>query len=122
VTKKTKRKNKASNMNAPVDSDAAAPSGTPESPPLCLDVAAVRIAAKLKSELQTRMAVPGTVRIDASAVERVDTATLQVLAAFFRDMSQASRQAEWCGQSAALERAANTLGLRVALGLAASDK
>jgi len=109
-------------MNAPVDSNTAAPSGTSEAPPLCLDSAAIRIAAKLKSELQTRMEAPGTVRIDASAVERVDTATLQVLAAFFRDMGEASRQAEWCGQSAALERAADTLGLRAALGLAASDK
>lgn len=119
---KTKRKNKAAKMNVPVDSNTAATSGTPESPPLRLDAAAVRIAVKLKADLQTRMAAEGLVRIDASAVERVDTATLQVLAAFFRDMSKASRQAEWCGHSAVLERAANTLGLHAALGLAVSDK
>ncbi len=100
-------------MNAPVDSN------TNEM--LRLDAAAIRIAVRLRTELLAKVEAQGAIRIDASAVERIDTATLQVLAAFFRDMRQASRKVEWCGSSPALERAASILGLRAAIGLAAGN-
>ncbi len=99
-------KNKVTKVNAPTEA-------------LLLDSAAVRIAAKLKGELLPLLAAGAVARIDGSAVERIDTATLQVLAAFSRDMRASSRPVEWCGQSAVLERAAKALGLSATLGLAA---
>ncbi len=42
-------------------------------------------AAELRAALLKRLAEAGNVQIDASAVQRIDTASLQVLAAFSRD-------------------------------------
>jgi ABC-type transporter Mla MlaB component len=67
--------------------------------------------------LAERLDDSGTVQIDGAAVDRVDTAGLQLLAAFIRDLQAQLRAVEWIGCSAALRRAANSLGLAVALGL-----
>ena len=80
--------------------ESAAPRG---SEALRLDSAAVRIGSKLKGGLLLLLEADGVVRIDGSAVERIDTATLQVLAAFSRDLRAHSRALQWCGQSAVLE-------------------
>jgi len=57
------------------------------------------------------------VQIDGSGVERIDTATLQLLAAFVRDLRTDGRSVEWGECSTVLRRAANSLGLESALGL-----
>jgi ABC-type transporter Mla MlaB component len=58
------------------------------------------------------------VRIEAGGMERIDTAALQLIAAFVRDMRAASRTVEWGARSEALDQAIHALGLEAALGLA----
>jgi ABC-type transporter Mla MlaB component len=61
----------------------------------------------------------GNVQLDASAVQRVDTASLQVLAAFARDRRADGLPLEWLGVPACLTDAATLLDLTNALGLPA---
>ncbi len=105
-----------SNTDAADDASPAPADGT-----LRLESATVRTAAALKAELVTRLELARPVCIDGRAVERIDTATLQLLAAFSRDMRAASRPVEWRGHSAALARAADSLGLGPVLGLSADN-
>lgn len=94
---------------------------TPASEPLKLGPASIRTAEELRNELAARLLNAGAVTIDASTVERIDTASLQLLTAFVREMRAASRPVEWLGRSDALERAATVLGLSAALGLGTSN-
>ena len=68
-------------------------------------------ADALKSELAGRLDEPGPVTVDVSALQRIDTAGLQLLAAFVRDRRTAGRAVEWRGQAPALQAAAGLLGL-----------
>jgi anti-anti-sigma regulatory factor len=85
---------------------------------LRLGSASLRTVTVFQSELAERLDDSGTVQIDASAVERIDTATLQLLAAFVRDLRADARGIEWIACSAVLRRAAHSLGLNAALDLA----
>jgi ABC-type transporter Mla MlaB component len=76
-------------------------------------------AAGLRTTLLKRLTDSGTVRIDASAVQRVDTASLQVLAAFVRDRRADGLPFEWLALPACLTDAATLLDLTNALGLQA---
>ena len=75
-------------------------------------------AAKLRAALLKRVGDKGCVAINASAVQRVDSAGLQVLAAFARDRRAAGLAVEWAGVTDSLARAAALLSLTDALGLA----
>ena len=86
--------------------------------PLRLGSTTLRDVTALQAELADRLDESGPVQIDASAVQRVDTATLQLLAAFVRDLRADARLVEWTECSAALRRAAHSLGLTSALDLA----
>jgi ABC-type transporter Mla MlaB component len=72
----------------------------------------------LKSQLARRLHQPEPVIVDVSALQRIDTAGLQLLAAFVRDRRTAGRTVAWRGRAAALEAAAGLLGLRNMLELA----
>jgi phospholipid transport system transporter-binding protein len=102
----------------------AAPARAAESGPLedgTLALAAdctVVQADTLKSELARRVAQSHPVALDVSALQRIDTAGLQLLAAFVRDRRTAGRAIEWRGRSPALEAAAGLLGLNDMLELA----
>ena len=85
--------------------------------PLVLTSPTIRTINTLQAELAERLDESGTVQIDGSAVDRVDTAGLQLLAAFVRDLQAEARSVEWVGCSVALRRSANALGLGTALGL-----
>ena len=74
-------------------------------------------ADALKAELARRVAESGPVTVDVSALQRIDTAGLQLLAAFVRDRRTAGRAVAWRGQAAALEAAAGLLGLHDMLEL-----
>ena len=76
-------------------------------------------AAKLQAALLKRLGDGASVKIDASAVQRVDSAGLQVLAAFARDRRAAGRDIEWVGVPESLADAASLLSLTDALGLSA---
>lgn len=86
---------------------------------LRLESATIRDSAELQKALIARIEAPGPVRLDATAMERVDTTTLQLLVAFIHELRAASRPVEWVARSEALERAAQAVGLRAALGLPA---
>jgi len=91
---------------------------SPGNLPLSLGSMTIRNVPDLQSQLGERLDESGTVLIDASGAERVDTAILQLLAAFVRDLRADARAVEWSGCSPALRRAAEALGLVSALGLA----
>jgi phospholipid transport system transporter-binding protein len=98
--------------------DAAVGSGREEGTlALAADCTVVQ-ADTLKSELARRVAQPQPVGLDVSALQRIDTAGLQLLAAFVRDRRTAGRAIEWHGRSPALEAAAGLLGLNAMLELA----
>jgi anti-anti-sigma regulatory factor len=85
--------------------------------PLRLGSTSLRNVTAFQAELAERLDESGTVRIDAGAVERIDTATLQLLAAFVRDLRVDARAVEWVACSTVLRRAARSLGLAGALDL-----
>ena len=68
-------------------------------------------AESLKSELARRLDEAAPVTLDVSALQRIDTAGLQLLAAFVRDRRTAGRAVEWRGSADALTGAAGILGL-----------
>jgi ABC-type transporter Mla MlaB component len=73
-------------------------------------------AGDLRDALLARVGDTGNVQLDASAVQRVDTASLQVLAAFVRDRRADGLPLEWLGVSACLTDAATLLDLTNVLG------
>ncbi len=89
--------------------------------PLVLTSPTIRTINSLQTQLAERLDESGTVQIDGTAVDRVDTAGLQLLAAFVRELQAEARSVEWVGCSVGLRRAANALGLGVALGLGSDN-
>jgi len=75
-------------------------------------------ADTLKAALGGRLPQSEPVTLDVSALQRIDTAGLQLLAAFVRDRRTAGHAVAWRGRAAALETAAGLLGLRDMLELA----
>ncbi|HUA25472.1 MAG TPA: STAS domain-containing protein [Steroidobacteraceae bacterium] len=91
--------------------------GRRESPLLLAAECTAAEADALKSELGRRLQRSEPVTLDVSAVQRIDTAGLQLLAAFVRDRRTAGRAVAWRGRASALETAAGLLGLRDMLEL-----
>jgi ABC-type transporter Mla MlaB component len=77
----------------------------------------VKDAGALKASLAAVLDANQAVTIDVSAVERVDTATMQLLCAFVRDRNAAARTVAWAGESKALREAAKLLGAGPMLAL-----
>ena len=78
-------------------------------------------ADSLKSDLARRLDEREAVVVDVSALQRIDTAGLQLLAAFVRDRRVAGRTVQWRGRAAALDTAAALLGLSAMLELPGED-
>lgn len=70
----------------------------------------------LKQTLANHLDAPRRL-VDASAVGRVHTAGLQLLAAWWRDRSDAGRVTRWAACSPTLRAAIGTLGMNAALDL-----
>lgn len=94
--------------------DASPDSG---SQPLRLGSPTIRTITAFQAELTQQFDDFGRVQIDGGTAERVDTAAVQLLAAFVRDLRADGRNVEWTACSPALLRAARMLGLAAALGL-----
>jgi ABC-type transporter Mla MlaB component len=77
----------------------------------------VKDAAALKTSLCAFSNHSDAVTLDVSAVERVDTATMQLLCAFVRDRSGRNQSVSWRGESQALQDAVRLLGIGALLGL-----
>ena len=73
-------------------------------------------ARHLYSTLNTVLAQAKPVELDASRIERVDTAALQLVAAFCRAAHDAGLALHWQGVSPALTEAVTLLGLSQTLG------
>ena len=76
----------------------------------------VKDAAALKTTLCAVAKQSADVTLDVSAVERIDTATMQLLCAFARDRSGRKQGVTWIGVSPAVQDAASLLGVRALLG------
>ncbi len=76
----------------------------------------VKDAAALKVSLCAIANQSIDVTLDVSAVERVDTATMQLLCAFVRDRSGRQQNVIWRGESQALQDAVRLLGVGALLG------
>ncbi len=74
-------------------------------------------AGALKSALCALLSEDGTVTLEGAAVERIDTAALQLLAAFVRDRRLAGAALRWQSVSPAMHSAARTLGMDTMLAL-----
>jgi ABC-type transporter Mla MlaB component len=77
----------------------------------------VKDAAALKTSLCAFSTHSEAVTLDVSAVERVDTATMQLLCAFVRDRGGRNQGVTWRGESPALQDAVRLLGVGALLGL-----
>jgi len=77
----------------------------------------VKDAAALKTSLCAFSNHGDAVTLDVSAVERVDTATMQLLCAFVRDRNSRNQGVTWRGESPALQDAVHLLGVSALLGL-----
>ncbi len=71
---------------------------------------------ELATTLQNSFGQP-CIEIDATAVQRVDTATLQLLYAFRNELHKRDHVMRWLSPSPDLHRAAHQLGLHTALAL-----
>jgi ABC-type transporter Mla MlaB component len=78
----------------------------------------VREAVSLKEAL-CMLLEQDEVVLDAGNLQRIDTATVQLLCAFVRDRAKANRKVTWAGESATLRDAARLLGVTEMLALAA---
>ena len=77
-------------------------------------------ASTLKAGLAKLLDDSGVVTLDVSAVQRIDTAGLQVIATFVRERESHGRLVEWRGAAPALTAAAKLLGLSAFLKLPAA--
>jgi anti-anti-sigma regulatory factor len=75
-------------------------------------------AASLKTTLLNALSARQSVVVDGAAVEKADTAALQLLSAFFKDASAQGVAVRWTSPSPALCTAAGLLGLKETLALA----
>jgi anti-anti-sigma regulatory factor len=103
---------------APVSHEGVKPAATSVDYSL-MPVCTIREGATLKSALLDMEDAERTVVIDVQAVERIDTAALQLLCAFVRERRAQGRRTQWTGNAAPFVEAVEILGLTTALGYAA---
>ena len=93
-----------------------------EKPPATLALAGecmISEAGSLKQKLAALLDEPLPVTLDITALQRIDTAGLQVITAFVRERAGHGRLVEWQGAAPALASAAQLLGLTSLLRLPA---
>lgn len=76
-------------------------------------------ALSLRAELGKVLALGRGVTLDGASVERIDTAALQVLWAFTRELMQRQVSIKWAEASTELQQAASLLGLADSMELMA---
>ena len=91
------------------------PSTTLALPAECL----VSEAGSLKGNLAALLDEPLPVTLDIAALQRIDTAGLQVITAFVRERAGHGRTVEWQGTAPVMTTAAQLLGLTTLLRLPA---
>jgi ABC-type transporter Mla MlaB component len=97
----------------------AAGASEPESSPIRLGAdLGIEAVLQLHGELAGHLDDPDTVKLDASEVERVHAAALQLFCLFCRDRRTAGREVEFLRPSETLRNAAALLGAATLLNLA----
>lgn len=81
----------------------------------------LRDSLALKALLLDQLALGVNLLVDGSAVERIDTAGLQLLAASARDIGERKQRMRWSGASAQLRAAASRIGVSGLLGLPSDE-
>jgi len=114
----------------PVQKEVAA---TPVAAPLQLAAASTRAGLKLEASCTLRDSIDmqfqllavdfgdADVVVDGSAVERIDTAGLQMLLSFARHQAGRGKALRWSAVSPELIRGSQLLGLATALGIPESN-
>jgi ABC-type transporter Mla MlaB component len=98
----------------------AAPQNEPASNTLVLAAeCTVSDAGSLKERLASLLDAPQAVTLDITALQRIDTAGMQVITAFVRERAGHGRPVEWQGTAPVLASAAHLLGLTSLLKLPA---
>jgi ABC-type transporter Mla MlaB component len=98
----------------------AAPHKEPASTTLALAAeCTVSDAGSLKERLAGLLDEPQAVTLDITALQRIDTAGMQVITAFVRERAGHGRPVEWRGTAPVLANAAHLLGLTSLLKLPA---
>jgi ABC-type transporter Mla MlaB component len=100
--------------DVPTPSPADEPEATVICCDACLDIAGAR---DFYNRLQAAMQARQPVVLDATHIERVDTAALQILCAFFRDAEVHGLVVQWQQPSPALQNAARLLNVSTYLAL-----
>lgn len=85
----------------------------------CEESMDISMVANFRSQFIQALESGQPVVLDASQVERADTAALQLLSAFFHDANAQQQSVEWKSPSEILCRSADLLGLSQLLGLEA---
>lgn len=81
----------------------------------------IEAATDLKQHLAAHLSQPQPIALDAGAVQRVHTASLQVLCSFVRQRRQAGLATDFSAASQSFRDAARLLGLAPQLGLTTPD-
>jgi phospholipid transport system transporter-binding protein len=98
---------------------AAGPAAVPDSRYRLPVVCTVRESAMLRADLLSLLSAD-EVTLDVGAVERIDTAALQIVFAFVRDRRIAGAAVNWSGDSEGFSEAARLVGLDSMLGVHAN--
>lgn len=77
----------------------------------------VAASGALKTGLLEVLREPQPVTLDIASVQRIDTAGIQLIAAFVRERESLGLQVGWRGAASAFTSAARLLGVAAALGL-----
>lgn len=87
----------------------------------CGEVLDIATTAELRTHLLAVLESGQPAVLDASQVERIDTAALQVLCAFVQDANSLEQTVQWKDPSEVLSRSAELLGLSALLNLSSSS-
>lgn len=117
--KTTKRKSRtAGKTPAPAE---ATPKAAPERVLALSSHCTIKDAAALKGDLSAIANEPVDVTLDVGSVERIDTATMQLIYAFVRDRAQRDQKVLWKGESQSWGEAVRLLGAGALLGTPAAE-
>jgi ABC-type transporter Mla MlaB component len=108
-------------VNAPAVKAAAPQPTAPASIITLASHCTVKDAAALKESLCRLVGASDAVTLDVRTLERIDTATMQLLCAFVRARIERNEKVEWLGDSPALTEAARLLGVASLLALPADS-
>ncbi len=82
----------------------------------------IETATELKQQLAGQLSRPEPIQLDAGSVQRVHTASFQLLCSFVRERTEAGLATGFSAASSNFQEAARLLGIASQLGLNLTDK